>query len=809
MSRAPLPDRTPQRSNGTVPASRNEVPGAHAPASGHWTEDREGELQIVTRALRAIVRNKWIVLAGLALGIMAGLYFHRSMTPIYTAQATVWVDSNEGAEEGGSANPIEAGQLLSSVGWMDLMRSFAVLDPVVDDLGLYVNLSNSEQAPYFQDFQVEDDVRSGGYAVRAEDGAVLLLDPEGEVLERAEAGEPLGASLGFSWTPDPQWLRGQDEPVSFWVQRPREVARGLLQGLDIQMQGTFIRVGLSGANPERTTRIVNGVTDQFISVAEQLQRSKFEERRAILEDQLEFAADNLRQAELALQNFQVQNVTRPSGDGVSGSGVGAGNPDFQSYLQVRLRQEEARQDRLAIERAMGRSAEEGRLATEALEVIPSVQESTDLTNAIELVNEKRAERRALELRYTADHPAVRQVTDDLAELERETVPSLVNSLLTEVRSRESQAGEFMQSAEQELQAVPARAVEQTRLQRAYQNADNLFRELQARVEQARVAAASVVPDVQVLDRASIPEYPSSDPRVRFLALAILAGLGLGLAGAVLRDRLDPILRRPDQVTRELGLPILGTIPYARSRNGRLKPDDQQQVVEAFRNLRLAVAYAWEGDEPMTLTVSSPGVGDGKSFTTSNLALAFAELGHRTLVIDGDVRRGTLHTLFGLERKPGLTDFLAEEATLDEVIQSTGHDTLWAIAGGSRFRDGPELLGSSLMADLLVDVRSRFDRIIIDSPPLGAAVDPFLLGTLAGSILIVLRNGATDQEVATTRLEELRRLPVQILGAALNAVPSGAGAYKYYSYLPGYDVEEPEGRSGRKGERPQLTAGAPT
>ncbi len=803
MTDRSLPSREVSRASVGHPTEYQAQPAPPAPAA--WDQDEE--TVDVRRYLTAIIRNKWIVLLGLCIGLIAGVLVHQSMNPVYSAQSTVWIDSDQGSGAGDAA-PIRPGQLLTAGGWMDLMRSFTVLDPVVQNLRLFVSPEEPEHAGLFANFEVTDDVRSGSYEVRrAENGSALVLfDRQGTELDRASPGEPIGVEFGFDWIPDASAVNGT-EPIAFSVSRPREVARGLYEGLDIQMQGTFMSVGLTGSDPVRTTRIVNGVVDRFTLVAEELKRSKFDELQGILEEQLEYAADNLEQAEFQLENFKVQTISLPSEQGtpVSPGLQQTQNPVFQNYFNLKVEQEEARRDRIAIERAMARSEERGRLATEALEIIPSVRESSDLMSALALASERRADLRALELRYTQDHPSVVDAREDVLELERQNIPALVSSLLREIDARLGDIDEFVGSATQELQQIPPRAVEETRLERQFESAENLFRDLQGRFENARLGAASTVPDVQVLDRAQVPETPSSDPRTRFLALAILAGIGLGLAGAVLRDRIDPTLRRPDQVTKDLGLPILGTIPHARSRNGKLRDEDHQQVVEAFRNLRLAVSYAHRGPEPMMVTVSSPGIGDGKSFTSSNLALAFAELGHRTLVIDGDVRRGTLHTLFGLDRRPGLTDFLGDGASFEEVVQHTAHETLWAITSGSRFRDGPELIGSPLMNRLLDEAAERFDRIIIDSPPLGAAVDPYVLSTLSGSMLLVLRNGATDQEVATTRLEELGRLPVDILGAVLNDVPSGAGAYKYYSYLPGYGVEGEEPRSSDKAPEPRLTA----
>jgi capsular exopolysaccharide synthesis family protein len=164
------------------------------------------------------------------------------------------------------------------------------------------------------------------------------------------------------------------------------------------------------------------------------------------------------------------------------------------------------------------------------------------------------------------------------------------------------------------------------------------------------------------------------------------------------------------------------------------------------------------------------------------------MGHRTLVIDGDVRRGTLHQLMGTTHKPGLTDFLAGHGTRADVIQHTRYPLLDMIGCGSRGEAGPKLLGSPAMAELVESLKPLYDVILIDSPPLGACVDPMILGTLTRNMVMVLRTGTTDRTMAESKLDILDRLPVRVLGAILNDV-SASGPYRYYSYMTGYEVVE--------------------
>src|SRR5262249_8732452 len=160
------------------------------------------------------------------------------------------------------------------------------------------------------------------------------------------------------------------------------------------------------------------------------------------------------------------------------------------------------------------------------------------------------------------------------------------------------------------QQIPARTIEEQRLSRAKVIAENLYTSLQQRYEENRLAELSSIPDVRPLDRAMVPQSPVTNTAPKILAMGFVAGVGLGLAGAILLDRMDPRVRYPTQVTTELGLPILGTLPRV-SKNSGTNSDEMAHVIESLRSIRLNLSHAHGAAGPLLLTISSPGSGDGK------------------------------------------------------------------------------------------------------------------------------------------------------------------------------------------------------
>ena len=404
----------------------------------------------------------------------------------------------------------------------------------------------------------------------------------------------------------------------------------------------------------------------------------------------------------------------------------------------------------------------------------------------------------MRLQFGGAYPPLRNLEAELQDLRRHAVPDLARKLSAELLARVRDSDARIGSASRELQQIPQRAIEEARLRRDVSIAENLYTNLQSRYEEARLAEVSSIPDVRILDHAVPPDQPLKNKAKMILAMGVVGGLGLAVMLALFLERLDRRLRYPEQVTDGMGLPILGALPRLRN-GGRLAGSETQaQVVESLRAIRLNLQHAYGSAGPLVVVVSSPAGGDGKSFLASNLAVSFADAGHRTMIIDADVRRGSLHRVFEQPRKPGLIDHLGGQAAREEIVRRTSVAGVDFIPCGTRKNAGPELLASAAMSQLLIGLRSTYGVIIVDCAPLGAGVDPLVVGTLTGNLVLVLRTGVTDRQFALAKLGAVSRLPIRVLGAVLNDVRPGQGYehYYHYSYLPGYETSE-EGAGERK------------
>jgi capsular exopolysaccharide synthesis family protein len=741
------------------------------------------------RYLAAVRRYRYWVVLTTVVGFAGAVGATRLLKPQFAAQATLWVETS--SREDASRGPIQPDQLLAAQGWVDLLRSYVVLDDVVRQMRLYVQPDREADSSTFAGFAIDNQFLPGEYrlSVDATGREFVLTAKGGVVVQRGAVGDSVGRGIGFLWAPRASALP-PNHSIQFMVLQPRDAATRLANdlGMRIDQNGNFLRIFLTGTDPGRIAATVNAVAQREVDVAAELKKAKLIELTKILNAQLLSAERNLHSAEDALESFRVRTVTMPSDRGTA---LAPGltitrDPVNSQFFDMKIQREQMRRDREAIERALAQVADSG-LSVDALTVVPSVQQSPDLRKALDELTTAQADLRALRYKYTDAALPVQQRARQVDSLQLKTIPMLAHALVAQISARERALDVQVSNASEDMRSIPVRTIEESRLERAKTIAENLYTTLQQRYEEARLAEASSIPDVRVLDAAVTPEAPISNTAPRILLLGLVGGLCLGVLVAVMLDRFDPRVRYPDQITHDLGLPILGTLPRVNGKKNGKGAVETAHVLESLRSIRLNLTHAYGAAGPLLITITSPGSGDGKSFLCSNLAITFADSGYQTVLIDGDLRRGGLHRLLNATRKPGLTDYLSGEATREAVLQSTAYPALSFIGGGTRKPTAPELLGSPKMMELIASLRASHSVILIDSPPLGAAVDPFLLATVSGNLMLVMRTGATDRELAKAKLEMIDRLPVRILGAVLNDVKA-EGVYRYYGYLDGYDME---------------------
>lgn len=336
-------------------------------------------------------------------------------------------------------------------------------------------------------------------------------------------------------------------------------------------------------------------------------------------------------------------------------------------------------------------------------------------------------------------------------------------------------------------------------------AEAWIRGMSAEIDRLETSGGSVASTtLAAAESAQLPNSPSS-PNVQLaVALGGLTGLLLGFGYAITRYVLDRRIRSAEAVERDTGLTVVGAIPDEKSfaDGNRLLPFDGGSsptsknfhlyaVSESMRELRTNIQYMSVDDPPRSIVVTSSLPGEGKSTTAANLAITLASSGENVVLIDGDLRRPMVATVFGLIGDVGLSDVLAGRASEEDVIQTVGPEGKLRVLASGRIPPNPsELLGSQRMRDLLARL-SADAIVIIDAPPLIPVTDASVLTHRADGAVIVAAVGRTTIDALTKAQQNLERADGKALGVVLNRVPrKGAGAAYYgFQYTGAYYRDE--------------------
>jgi succinoglycan biosynthesis transport protein ExoP len=750
------------------------------------------------RYVAAIRRYKWLVVLCLLVGGGGGIVAARFVKPLYQVQAIVAMTQSP-AREGTFVDPRAV-----RTNTLDQLLSFRVVDPVVTQLRLFVRLGNASDSVLFGQFGVAPGVAPGTYRLSVNGTRYELRRGVGDsLLEAGAVGDSIGRALGFLWNPSPARLLGRP-PIEFTVRTPREVSVALLERMTPRLlEGSgFIGLTFEDPDPQLAAATLNAWAERFVAVSSVVKRAQTARRAEILEGQLDFARRELAAAERALENYRVSTATLPSESRIpqlAGAQL-VQDPVFTSYAAQQVQAQSLRRDRTAIQQSLT-AGDGGGPSVEALYAVPTVASdpmATELRQQLDESLRREVELRDLRQRYTEEWREVVASREALEQLRMRDIPRAARALLAQIDQQLTVVGGELSAKEQDLRDLPQRTMEMGRLQRKFEVEDERYRSLLQVAQRARLDEMTVPDEYVIYDRAIAPLRPKQDQRPLLVAGALGAGLALGLLLAIGLDMLDKRFRYPQQATEELGLFILGVIPAVR-RSRRGVADEQAQMIEAFRSVRMNLRYAVDPSQPFAVTISSPGPTDGKSFVSANLALSFADAGARVLLIDGDVRRGTHHETFGAAQTPGLVDYLDGDALLPEALRATTHPNLTLMPCGRRSRRAPELLSGPRLTQLLAQLRHEYNVIIVDSPPLGAGADAYALGIATGHLAVVLRGGVTDRKLGAAKLQVVETLPIRVLGAVLNGIHM-AGMYEYYDYYLDYAARDESPQALPRAER---------
>lgn len=707
-----------------------------------------------SRLIYSVRRNVWwigaIIIGALACGIVATLL----MTPRYIATSRVLIEQQadqiiENKDVSPAAAYQDADRFLQTQ--VDVIRSRTLAAKVVDE---------------------------GGYA------------QEPAFFEAVGVQMPGEADLDYRYRGAEGLKRLRRDTAVEALQRNLSVA--------LPNDSRLVTIGFSGSSPGYTAKVANLVAESYISsnLARKFDSSSY--ARDYLSQQLEQARIRLEQSERDLNQYsRAAGLVRVQGQGQNADKEATLSVTNDTLVQVNGAASQATAERIAAEDRWSS------IKGSAVMTIPQVLENPAVQGLIRQRSEVETQLAQEASRHLGGHPAVTALQAQIARLNAQieaigkSIKSSVYLEYEAARDKESSLQRQVRDLRSAALSEQDRGVQYNILKRVAETNRSLYDTLLARYNELNATAGAASNNVSLVDQAEVPRIPASPKLVLNLALALLTGILFAGIFVFVREHFDDAIRAPEDVERKLAVPLLGLVPQISQGNVRDELEDpKSSVSEAYNSLIANLRYAGTDGFPKILTVTSSRAGEGKSTTSIAIAERLAVLGRRVLLIDGDLRRPTVHKLLDLPKTPGLTAVLTGEAAVQDVLVGTAIPNLHAVTALPTPVNPSILLGNGRLEGLLAYCRSRFDQVIIDSPPMLGLSDAASLSVAADATLLVVDASQGQRGSIKSTLRRLHLVRAPVVGALLTKFDpkatgnnSGYYGYDYYEYGRGENPGE--------------------
>ena len=693
------------------------------------------------RRIGAAIRRSLLgVIAILVIALGVGVLITLLMRPQYVATSQVLIEQTADAI-------IEGAETQSNVPMQETERFLQTQVDVIESRSLAERVVESENLADREDF----------YAAQGEDM------PQLDALEGTGYGGPEGLAR----------LR-RDTAIDM-------VLDGLTVTLPIDSR--LVSVHFKSGDPAIAAELANSIAQNFIesNLARKFDSSAY--AREFLAQQLEDARNKLEQSEKDLNAFsRAAGLIR-----VSGQGQNADQETTLSVTNETLQQLNAAAAQATADRITAQNSWEA-IANQPINSIPQVLQNPAYS---QLVRERAvAEARLAEerTRHLDDHPNVQALQAQVNQIDSQ-IQQVGNSIKQSVelgyravRERENEIKSQVTEVRDFALDEQDRGVQYNVLKRVAETDRALYNTLLTRFNELSATAGATSNNVSLVDAAQVPRDPSSPNLIINMLVALLGGLMFAAGFVFLREQFDEVLRTPDDVERKLGIPLLGLIPMIQGENPSEDLEDPKSPVsESYQSLVTNLRYSTGEGIPRTLMVTSAQAGEGKTTSAGKLALEFAELGRKTLLIDADLRRPTLHRKLANKKQEGFTTVLAGEKTIDEVLVASENPNLTYMTALPMPPDPAALLGSMNFDELIADLLTRFDSVVFDAPPMLGLSDAPTIAAHTDAVLVVIDAEKGNRGAVKTALGRLGMVKANVIGAVLTKFNprNVSGEYSYY------------------------------
>lgn len=725
------------------------------PGTGNAVESSHSEESSLGDLAAVLWDGRYLILGSALLFMIMGAFHAWRSTPIFEATAMLQIEAQR---PGSSAEAAFArmeslfSEPTEAKAEIEILSSNLVLGRTVEALGLDLEtqpvlmpvigralVRGKATAPHLEVkvFEIPEALRGQGFLLttqengafqwNAPDGSTLATGRPGELLERTFAGHDLKLQVQRMYGKPGQRFHLGRKPIQKAVADLRASLFLIEKGKAANMPATLLGLNLEHPNPNKSALILNEILNQYLRQNSERRAAEASKTRAILQEQLPALKARLQEAETRLNQFRSRS----------------GSVDLTREADIALQQSSALNSQISA------------LRLRKQELLRTYQENADVVTTLDL----------------------------------------------QIRKLEGEAGQV----DAKVRTLPRTQQEVLRLSRDVQVNTELYTALLNSIQNLQLTLAGEVGRARVVDPAFPPLDPIKPKKGMVISAFTLMGLFLGLGLTTLQRLLHRGVEDHRLIESKLGLPVFVTIPHSRSQDGHASaiqrrtggshllavrnPDDL--ATESLRSLCIMLQFSMKDAPNGVIMVAGPSPSIGKSFVASNLSAVLAQGGARVLVVDGDLRRGSLHHYFGLKnRMGGLSEVLSGRAEWETVVHETEVPGLDLLTTGILPPDPSELLISPGFSEFIAAVSESYDFVMIDAPPLLSVTDATIIGTKVGTVLLLAKSGQNSLDELHACQKRFEKVGVEIKGCVFNDVRArGLGSNnQYYRYAYHYSYK---------------------
>jgi len=549
-----------------------------------------------------------------------------------------------------------------------------------------------------------------------------------------------------------------------------------------QEDSNILNIKMRGTDPQKVALWVNTLVDEYskLNIQDNLEKSK--KILQVINEQLQPIYNKLGESENQLTKFQASQDIYILNDTNK-------NVITEQIEKLNKEYADAKVERIEIESKI-KALNDLKYGKASLDAFPEAY----MNDSIKKLNTTRVDLELqlqdLKKQYKQEHPKVKAVVQQLDDLKlnlKKEVSTLISSLETEYKIKKSREDELLRNIQllkDEAVKGSKASLEFEKIKENYQQNKMFYEDLLRRSKEMELSSSVSINRIRPIDPAIPPSSPTSPKTRQNTVVGILLGIFLGISFVFFLDYLDSSIKLPSDVEKYLEQSVLTVVP-------RYSPDKIKVLKEFYQSLRTAVMFARKAEENQIVLVTSTGPSEGKTTTCFNLAKVLASAGDSVLLIDSDFRRPAIHKTFNLQNYVGVTSFFLGKKE-EEIIQPTNIPNLYVIPTGPLPPNPPEFITRKSFEELLKNLKTKYNWIILDSPPVLSVTDPILLSVLADMTIIVIRYNEIDRKLIKQCINSLQKSGANVIGTIINDVDferdTTYSYYHYYYYYKGYDEE---------------------